>query len=243
VLRVLARHNIPIDFIAGTSIGAFVGAHYALYQDLTLLHELTVGKKKEKMWSMWELSFRGGLIKGGKIERLFDEWFEQKKFSDTKIPLRLVATDFFSGKQVLFSRGSLAEAVHASIAIPALFEPVPYKKTLLVDGGLCNPVPDDVVKQMGADVIIGVNLDAFKNGTPRPEKLGFTSVALRTMEISRHYLSKYSMQSADVAIEPAVAKYASWREYFTSERGPEVVAAGERAAEKMMPKIKLLLGM
>ena len=161
IIKTLIENGIPIDNIAGTSIGAWVGAHYALFQDIEKLEEYTVGKKKEKFLSMLEISFKGGVIKGRKIVQLFDEWLDGAAFEDTKIPIKIIAADVITGEQVVFDSGKLAPAIRASISIPSLFEPFSYKGNTLIDGGICNPVPVDIAKGMGSDVIIATSLPKF----------------------------------------------------------------------------------
>jgi len=239
VIKTLLKHDIPIDYIAGCSIGAWVGAHYALYQDINLLEEFTVGKKKEKIFSFLEPTLRGGLVKGRKIEKLLNTWLGDADFKDLKIPLNIVAADLLSGEQVIFGSGKLSFAARASMAIPGLFQPIRYKDKILVDGGICNPVPDDLVRKMGADVVIAVNLDSFQGSNGFSKKnLNFYSIALRTMFLMRDYLAKYSMKDYDVAIQPMLAKYSSWVGYFTGDVGQKIVAIGEKETEKMIPLIK-----
>jgi len=243
VIKVLLKHKIPIDFIAGCSIGAWVGAHYALFQDIERLEEYTVGKKREKLYSFFDLSIKGGLIKGDKIQKLLNGWLGQAKFSDLKIPFSSVAANLITGEQVIFDKGNLAFGVRASMAVPDLFKPIIYKNKVLVDGGIINPVPDDVVKRMGADFIIAVNLDNYQQkGLFKRKDLSFIKTAWRTTEIMRHYLANYSMAHADVRIQPQLASYASWTEYFMHEIGQKIVRIGEREAERMMPIIKSKLG-
>ena len=108
VIKELVKNGIPIDYLAGSSIGSWVGGHYALFQDIEKLEELTNGRKIEKLISMFEFSFSGGLIKGKKLEQLLDEWLEGARFSDLKIPFRAVATDLMAGVPVVFQTGDLA---------------------------------------------------------------------------------------------------------------------------------------
>lgn len=243
VIKALHKHNIPIDYIAGSSIGAWVGAHYALFQDAERLEEFTVGKKQEKFRSFMELSLRGGgFIKGERMEALFDEWLEHKTFADVKIPFRCNAVDLISGDEVIFDSGSLAHAARVSMSIPGMFRPVHENAKVLVDGGVVNPVPDDIVRRMGADVVVAVNLDDFRaDGRYREEDMGLANVANRTIEVMRHYLALYSMKNSDVIIVPPVAKYTNWREYFWNDAGRDIERIGAEAAEKVMPALKFIL--
>ena len=245
VIKKLLEHNIPIDFIAGSSIGAWVGAHYALFQDVKKLEEYTLEKKKEKIISFLEPTLKGGFVKGDKVEKLLDEWLEGASFKDTKIPLGIVATDLITGETVLFKEGKLSSAIRASISIPTLFTPVKYGKKFLVDGGISNPVPDDVVREMGADIIISVNLDNYiKNGDFVESKIkNLSDVAQRSLNILRYHLSIYSTKNSDFIIEPhtPVVGIKSFTDYFQDNLTADLVKSGEIETEKIITKIKSLL--
>jgi NTE family protein len=243
VIRTLLKHDIPIDFIAGASIGAWVGAHYALFQDLERLEEFTVNKKEEKLRILLEPSFKGGLVGGERTRKLLTEWLEDASFEETKIPLSIVATDLYKRESVIFSSAALVPAVQASMAIPGLFKPVSHHGRVLVDGGVTNPVPSDIVKKMGADVVLAVSLDRIPGDSEIPTKgLGMLAVANRTIEIMRYYLAKNCVHSADLIVEPLVENFASWSQYFRKDVGQEVVHAGEQEMEKYIPELKKLLG-
>lgn len=245
VIKKLLEHNIPIDYIAGSSIGAWIGAHYALFQDVKKLEEYTLEKKKEKLMSLLEPTLSGGLIKGDKVEKLMNEWLDKANFSDTKIPINIVATDLITGEAVLFKEGNLAKAIRASISVPTFFSPLKIDGKLLVDGGLSNPVPDDIVRKMGADIVISVNLDNYiKNEEFLKEKnQSLGNVTQRSLNILRYHLSKYSTSSSDIVIEPytPVVGIRSFKDYFESNLTLNLVKNGEIETEKMIVKIKALL--
>ena len=243
VIKTLLKYEIPIDYIAGASIGAWVGAHYALFQDIAMLETVTVGSKKEKLAAFFDPSLRGGLIGGVKMKKLLGQWLQDGVFEQTKIPLAVVATDINKRETCVFSTGSLVPAVQASMAIPGVFKPILYQDRVLVDGAVSNPVPSDVVRSMGADIVIGVNLYRVpEDVTHVTTDIGLVDVTRRTMEILRYYLAKHSTASADVVIEPAVEAYAGWSRYFTRDIGQEIVGIGEKEAEVHMPSIMKLLG-
>jgi len=247
VIRALVKNNIPIDYLAGSSIGAWVAAHYALYKDIDKLEEYTVEKRKEKMRCLFDLSVRGGFIKGSKVQELLSEWFHNANFNDTKIPVRIVATDLIAGAPVVFSKGKLSKAAQASMAVPTLFKPISYQDRILADGGISNPVPDDVVKKMGADIVLSVNLDHFpKNKKFDLKDVHLRKVTSRSFEIMRYYLSEYSMKDSDVIIQPNLEFIqglwlSSWKKYFIDKYGSQIVEMGEKATQKQMKKIKKLL--
>jgi len=242
VIRSLLDNNIPIDYIAGCSIGAWVAAHYALYNDLEKLSEFTVGKKQEKLRSFLEISLEGGLIKGKKLETLLDDWLDHKTFADIKTPLKVNAVDVLTGREIIFDSGSLGHAVRTSMSIPGIFRPIKENGMMLVDGGICNPVPDNIVREMGADVVISVNLDDFRSEKPYAESdMSITGITARMIEIMRHYLALNSLQSSDVIIMPPVAKYSNWREYFWNNAGEDIARVGVETTEKLIPTIRNLI--
>jgi NTE family protein len=240
VLKALAKHNIPIDYIAGSSVGAWVGAYYALYQDIERLEELTGGMKTEKLASMIEFSLSGGLIKGEKLERLLDGWLKGARFSNAKIPFRAVATDLLTGTPFVFETGKIAPALRASMAIPGAFKPVAYKDKILIDGGVSNPVPDDIVRQMGADVVLAVNL----NGVPRGEdikniRIQTISETLETaIRVLCYHLAIATTRDADIILRPYLEKYASWTDYFLTNRGYGAIVLGEQDTNKIIPALR-----
>ena len=244
VIKTLLKHNVPIDYISGCSIGAWVGAHYALFQDIERLEEMTVHKQKEKLLSTIEPTLKGGIVKGSKIEKLLDEWFEGLSFSDTNIPLSIATTDLVSGKEIILTQGKLSTAVRASMAIPSVFAPVKHEEMLLVDGGISNPVPDETVRQMGADIVISVSLDNFiKNAEFNTKKLSLSRTGTRAFNIMRYQLTKHSTQQTDILLEPYTPAIGatSLSQYFTKKIGSEWVKNGEEETEKHIEQIKDLL--
>lgn len=242
VIKVLEENNIQIDYIAGTSIGAWVGAHYALYKDLNTLKEFTYGKRKEKIFSFLDASFSGGLIKGKKIEKMLNTWLESSDFNDLKIPLNIIATDLVKAEPVIFDSGSLAYAARASMAIPGIFKPLSYEDRFLVDGGLTTPVPDKVVRKMGADIVISVNLNNFQSPVKFKKKSpSVTEVALRSYEVFQCYLSKHSLRETDINISPPLLKRPSFKNYLIKGEGEDLIKVGEDAMTKALPELLKML--
>jgi NTE family protein len=243
VLKALVRHNIPIDRIAGTSIGAWAGAFYAIHGDIAALEEKTLGYKRDKLIAMFEPS-RQAMIKGKKVERLLRDWLGDLRFEDLKIPTAAVATDLITGREVDFMSGPIVPAVRASMSVPLLFEPVRYEGKLLSDGGLVNPVPDNVVRAMGADVVIAVNLDKYLTVKDfDPSNLTLSSTALRSLNIIRHYLADYSLHRPDINISPDIdtAGLKLWKQYFTDTNLRHLMDIGEAATESQIDAIKQLV--
>ncbi|HKJ30295.1 MAG TPA: patatin-like phospholipase family protein [Balneolales bacterium] len=158
VIKALTEEGIHIDYMAGTSIGALIGAVY-VGGGLDRLEEFMHTVDWKMIASYCDFVFpRVGLLQGGKINRFIDRFLPAKTFEETNIPLTVVATDLITGEEVLFKKGDLVQAVRASISLPGIFQPVKYNGTYLVDGGLVNPVPANIVKAMGADFVLAVDL-------------------------------------------------------------------------------------
>jgi NTE family protein len=156
ILKVLEKENIPINFVAGTSIGALIGTIYASGVKIEKLEQIAKTTKWKKL-----VDFtipKTGFIAGKRIEDYIKKIIGNKNFEDLGIPLSIVATELNSGQKVVFNQGNLTKAIRASISMPGVFEPVVEDGSIFIDGGLVDPVPVDIVKEMGADIVITVDL-------------------------------------------------------------------------------------
>lgn len=161
VLKVLKRERIPLDIVAGTSIGSIVSGLTALGLEPEEIEELAL--RVDKAWVyenlFWDLTVpRSGFFAGSTLLRFLRSYFGAKEFSDLEIPFACVATDIETGEEIVLREGRVAEAVRASCGMPLIFSPMRLNGRYLVDGGLVNPVPTRVVAGMGADVVVAVNL-------------------------------------------------------------------------------------
>jgi NTE family protein len=157
ILRALAEAGIKPDFIAGCSVGAFVGAAFAAGRlDQVEAWALTLDWKG--MLRLMDFSLHGGLIKGGRVQEVFRGQFVECEFSELPIRFAAVATDLHSGQEIWLREGKVSDAIAASIAVPGLFRPVPYGGRYLVDGSVVNPIPVSLCRAMGADVVLAVDL-------------------------------------------------------------------------------------
>ncbi|MFQ5575548.1 MAG: patatin-like phospholipase family protein, partial [Anaerolineae bacterium] len=161
VIKVLRDENIPVDLIAGSSIGALFGAFLAAgWSDEQLDAFADESQAIVSKWLNWDISLppRAGIIKGGKVRNLIAEWLGDKQFEDLDIPFSCVATDILTGEEVIFDSGNLADAIRASISLPILFNPWQVNGRYLMDGGLVNPIPANVLRAKGADIVIASNV-------------------------------------------------------------------------------------
>lgn len=248
VVEVLQREGIGIDMIVGTSTGAVVGALYAQGKDASLMKDLAKGLDWKRVISLVDLTIpKTGFIGGKKLKN----WLgliigDDIKFSDLKIPLACVATDIYTGEEVVITQGLVLEAVRASISIPGIFSVVEWHGRYLVDGGLADPVPVDALRGMGADFIIAVNVipeaSEFSPQKGRGKKQALKEpsifgVLLQTVHIATHTLVEHSLEGADVVIHPKVADI----QPGDFHRAQECILRGEVAAKDSIPEIKRLL--
>lgn len=160
IIDALEALGIQIDIVAGCSIGAYVGAAYAS-NHLDDLRQWACSLTEWQILSLMGVGLRrGGIASGDKVFRKLSDSFCAARFEDMQKPLAVVATDLYSGREVVFSEGEVDTPIRASCAIPALFSPVLYNDRWLVDGGVVNPVPVNLCRQLGADFVIAVNLNA-----------------------------------------------------------------------------------
>ncbi len=160
-IEALEEAHIPIDFIVGCSVGAYVGAIYAS-GGIQSLKEFVLKMDGKKIFSYFDIVLpRSGILNGTKrLRELFSIHTEVKDFSELKIPVMVVATDLETGKKVVLKSGDILESLRASMSMPGLFAPANVNNRWLVDGGLVDPVPVSVARAMGADIVIAVDLSS-----------------------------------------------------------------------------------
>lgn len=167
IIQALEKLGVKIDIVAGSSIGAYVGAAYASGR-LQPLREWATSLTEWQVLSLMGVGIRrGGLASGQKVFDKLASEFCVETFEEMEKPFAVVATDLYSGREVVFNTGALGESVQASCAIPALFSPIAHEDRWLVDGAVVNPVPVNLCRQLGADFVIAVNL----NADFRPQRL------------------------------------------------------------------------
>ena len=164
VIKFLEEMNVKIDFITGSSIGALIGGAYASGLSIKEIENIALETDLTSTAKLFSPGFgKSGLVTGTKVQEFLTSKLGNKNIEDLKIPFTAVATDIITGEEIHFNKGDLVEAIRASISIPIVFQPVIWNNIVLVDGGLVNPVPINVAREMGADYIIAVNLMSSKN--------------------------------------------------------------------------------
>ena len=160
VLKALEQDSIPIDMIAGASMGAVIGAWYAKERKADALEKMVLETDWKQLVRLIDLNLLAGkgLLYGQKVKELLRSFIGDVRFEDLEIPLAIIAADAQTSEEIIFNEGSVVEAVRASISLPVIFTPVKWGDRFLVDGGIVNPVPVDVVRNMGAEIVIAVNV-------------------------------------------------------------------------------------
>ena len=237
VIKVLEENNIPIDFIAGSSIGAMVGGFYAAGLSIKEIEEIALSTNWRRVFSvLFDPHLKQGLIGGEKLKTFIENYINGKKFEDCKVPFVTVATDLKTGEVVVLNKGEIAQAIRTSISIPLVFKPAEINGRMLVDGGLSAPVPVEIVRGMGADIIIAVNLD--KHYCDEEYKPGWYDIINDSLNILRHHLALSNVASSDIVININVGKNNHWYQ-FTN--GQDKILAGEKATKEVLPQLKELI--
>jgi NTE family protein len=230
VIKVFESEGIPIDYVAGTSIGACIGAAYCSGVSAKELEEVAA-LLKFSHFARFSLS-RLGLWNNDRLSILLNKLLKVKTFEELKIPLAVTATDFVTGDPVVFSKGPLVDPVRASCAYPAMFLPVKIDGRLMIDGLLAHPVPSTPLKQMGADKVAAVYFSSHwvQNGGPKH----FLEVIGQCFSIAQANVSTFWQANADVVIEPDVSQFS----YDGFNRCSDLVRVGEEAARALVPKMR-----
>lgn len=227
VLKVLKRHNIPIDLVVGTSIGALIGTIYALDIPLKDAEERAL---KISWWQLTDFVIsKTGFLEGRILERIITESIKEKGFEDLRIPLAVVTTDIENGEEVVITSGDLARVIRASCSIPGIFIPVRIDDKLLVDGGLKNSVPSGVARRLGATFIIAVDVGfCIRKGRVS----NIFQVLFQSLQIIGNELNKFQSKQADAVIKVHMEEDI---DQMAFDKSGQIISAGEAAAEETIP--------
>jgi NTE family protein len=231
VLRVLREAGIPIDCVAGTSVGALIAVGYCAGASLDAMANVGAATSFTD-FGRWTPSWLG-LATNQRMEKYLARYTPVKTFEELKTPLAIATTDINAGVSVFYSHGAIAPPLRASCAYPGLFVPIQFEGRTLVDGFLTAPVPVEGTLLLGADVVIAVYLEAGTVEQPRT----FTDVLSRAFNIVQRHSDLSWRTQADVIIEPDVKTFV-WDDF---SKTPEMIAAGEAAALAALPQIRAVL--
>src|SRR5580692_8424473 len=230
VLKVLEQEGIPVRIVAGTSVGALIGACYCSGLSIEEL-EKVARSVRFTTFARWTVS-RYGFASNDRMMQFLNRTLKVKTFEELRIPLGITATDFNTGEGVVFHSGSMVDPVRASCAYPGMFLPVEIRGRWLIDGMLSHPVPTSPLHEMGADRVLAVHLRGqwTKDGAPRH----LFDVIGQSFAIAQDQMSHLWRGAADVIVEPDVAGFA----YDDFKRAGELITAGEIATKKVLPEIR-----
>jgi len=230
VFKVLEEEGIPVDFIAGTSVGSVIGAAYASGISAKELEEVAA-LVRFKDFSRWTFS-RFGLFSNDKMAVFLRKVLRCKTFEELRIPLAVAATDIITGEPAIFTKGDLIDPVRASCAYPGMFHPVKINGQLLVDGLLAHSVPAMPLRDMGAERVISVHLAAHwvKPGGPRH----VFDVIGQCFSIAQERMCGPWQAASDIVLQPEIGEFA----YDDFVRATALIKCGEVATRAAMPQIR-----
>ncbi|MFC3532684.1 patatin-like phospholipase family protein [Vogesella facilis] len=229
VIRVLEQNGIKADIVTGTSAGSVVGAIYASGVDGDALRYRAMRIDESELRD-FTLS-TSGFLKGEKLAALVNQQVDGKKIEQMPRKFGVVATNLDSGTRIVFRSGDTGTAVRASAAIPNVFQPVTIAGKRYVDGGLVSPVPVSAAREMGADIVVAVDISAKPVGKAAA---GFFSLLDRSLSIMNMAALAQELKQADVVIRPNVLNIGA---ADFDERG-NAILEGEKAARAALPQLK-----
>lgn len=250
VLYVLKKHDIQIDMIAGTSMGSLVGAVYARGEDIDRMKSTAIGLGSKRISLFMDPVLpKYSLIRGQKIKNMLESLIGDVEYQDLEIPFACSATNIGNGQEVMIREGMVWKGVRASCSVPIIMSPVKLGGRYLVDGGLVDPVPVRVLREMGADFIIAVNVtqnvtqvgrgifSIADNKNKKVKKPAIVSIATQMIGVISSQSLKSSLVGADVIIAPQVS-HINWGDFH---RARECILQGELAARDSLAEIQRLL--
>ena len=229
VIKMLEANGLQPEFVAGTSAGSVVGALYASGMNAFQMQQTAFALDES---AIRDISlFSGGLVKGQKLQDYVNKMVANKPIERMKKPFAIVATQLETGQRTVFRRGNTGQAVRASSSIPGVFEPVTIGRYHYVDGGMVSPVPVDAARQLGADIVIAVDISNKANGKNPDGMLGIIN---QSITIMGQKLGAQELARADVVIRPRVSEIGP----ADFEQRNQAILEGEKAALAAIPQIR-----
>jgi len=228
-IKMLEANGIHVDMVAGTSAGSVVGALYASGLDPFEMQRRAMALDESSIRDV--RLFSGGLVQGQALQDYVNREVGQTPLERMKRPFAAVATRLDTGDRVVFVRGNTGQAVRASSSVPGVFEPTRIGERSYVDGGVVSPVPVDAARQLGADVVIAIDISSKAGGTT---PTGMAGIVNQSITIMGQTLGKQELARADVVVRPRVDDIGP----ASFEQRNAAILEGERATLAAMPQIK-----
>jgi NTE family protein len=229
VIKALESHGIEPDMVVGTSAGSVVAALFAAGYNGFDLQRISLSMDEDTVRD-WILPNRG-FIRGDALQKFINDAVQRRDIQNLNRKLAIVATDLQTGEPMVFQSGNTGLAVRASSSVPGIFQPVKIGTREFVDGGLVSPVPVKVARDLGADIVIAVNI----SGVPQQSKLSDTlDILLQTFTIMGHVIASEELSAADVVVSPDISELKSAS--FDSRN--IAIIEGEKAGLAAVPEIK-----
>lgn len=230
VIETLVENQIPVDYIAGTSIGAVIGGWYALKGDVNELKEMFLDIKPQDIFPTKNILLnqrKGIVIKGESVHQTIERIFGDALIEDCRLPFAAIATDVKTGEEVILNKGNLSEALKASTSIPFVFNPISLAGRLLMDGGASNPVPADVVRKMGAELVIAVDvssrwLDVSDVSLDFIHFRKFFTLIASGLSAITYQMARKILEQADIVLRPAVIHF----DLLDFDKAQEIIRIG-----------------
>jgi NTE family protein len=229
VIKMLEANGIHPDVVSGTSAGSVVGALYASGMDAFQLQETAIALDQASIRDV--RLFSGGMVQGQKLQDYVNQQVKNRPLDKLNVPFAAVSTQLETGQRTVFVRGNTGQAVRASSSVPGVFEPVEINGKHYVDGGVVSPVPVDAARQLGADVVIAVDISSKASGSNPQGMLGIVG---QSISIMGQKLGEQELARADIVIRPKVNQIGS----TDFEQRDQAIIEGERAALVAIPAIK-----
>ena len=229
VIKMLEASGIHADVVSGTSAGSVVGVLYASGMDAFALQQEAFSLDEGKIRDV--RIFSGGLVQGQKLQDYVNQLVKQQPIEKLRIPFAAVATELENGERAIFIKGNAGQAVRASSSIPGVFEPVEINGRHFVDGGVVSPVPVDAARQLGADIVIAVDISARPDGSNPGNMVGIVG---QSITIMGRKLAEQELTRADIVIRPKVGQIGP----TDFDQKNVAILEGERAALAAIPAIR-----
>ncbi len=257
VLKALVAEGLAPDIISGTSMGAVVGALYAAGRSPEEIEQIALGFDIKSLASLADVTMRGGaLLSGEKVEAFLGEHLPET-FEELELPFACVSTDLSRGERVVHSSGDLVRSLRSSLSVPLVFLPVRDGDRTLVDGFLSDPVPVSLARDLGADIVVAVDVcgagrlfegeiesaggplkdlrAALRGEGPRRRGASGLEIAAATVEVLERHVAMPALEDADVVISPEVHEFAGY-EFLSVQR---LVELGEQAGVAAVEIVRL----